>query len=133
MLFNLLGFSTSNTLGAPSLDAKKQIVLIAGRASHGYGSHEHYAGCQLLADLIEKAYPQVQCEVIKDGWPKDDSVLKSADAIVIYADGGGGHPAMPHLDKLKQHIERGVGFVCLHYAVEVPKGPAGDQFKDWLG
>ncbi len=60
-------------------------------------------------------------------------MFSDADAIVIYADGGGGHPAMPHLDKLKKQIDRGVGFVCLHYAVEVPKGDAGDRFKDWLG
>ncbi|NIP84606.1 MAG: hypothetical protein GTO03_03250, partial [Planctomycetales bacterium] len=27
----------------------KKIVFIAGRKSHGYGSHEHNAGCLLLA------------------------------------------------------------------------------------
>lgn len=133
-IFALLLFATvSHAEFAPSLEAKKQIVFIAGRASHGYGSHEHYAGCRLLADLIEKAYPDVQCQVIKDGWPKDDSLLDTADTICIYADGGGGHPAMSHLESLKKQIDRGVGFVCLHYAVEVPKGPPGDLFKDWLG
>lgn len=133
LLFGGVCLATERTLEASSPADKKQIVLIAGRASHGYGSHEHYAGCKLLADLIEKAYPDVKCQVVKDGWPKDEGMLDTADAIVIYADGGGGHPAMPHLEKLKKQIDRGVGFVCLHYAVEVPKGDAGDRFKDWLG
>jgi hypothetical protein len=30
-------------------------------------------------------------------------------------------------------MDRGVGLVCLHFAVEVPKGPSGDAFLDWLG
>ncbi len=43
---------------------------------------------------------------------EDDSVFSDADAIVIYADGGGGHPAMPHLDKLKK-ANRPRGWLCL--------------------
>ncbi len=114
-------------------DEKKTIVLIAGRPSHDYGSHEHYAGSKILAEVIEKTNPDVQCKVIRNGWPEDDSILDSADAIVIYADGGGGHPALPHLDKLRKEIERGVGFVCLHYAVEVPNDRGGEEFREWLG
>ena len=30
-------------------------------------------------------------------------------------------------------MDKGVGLVCLHYAVEVPKGEPGDKFLDWLG
>ncbi len=30
-------------------------------------------------------------------------------------------------------MARGVGLVCLHYAVEVPKGVPGDHFLDWIG
>ena len=30
-------------------------------------------------------------------------------------------------------MAKGVGLVCLHWAVEVPKGPGGDDFKKWLG
>lgn len=38
-------------LGAASLGAadKKNVLLIAGRPSHGPGEHEHNAGIQLLA------------------------------------------------------------------------------------
>ncbi len=55
----------------------------------------------------------VKCEVIAGGWPEDDKVLDGADAVVMYADGGGGHPALGHLDVLGKHIARGVGFSCL--------------------
>ncbi len=51
--------------------AKKKIVFIAGRPSHGYGSHEHYAGCRILASAIEQALPGYEVEVIKNGWPKE--------------------------------------------------------------
>ena len=40
----------------PMEDVKK-IVLIAGRPSHGYGSHEHNAGRLLLARLINENVP----------------------------------------------------------------------------
>jgi putative membrane-bound dehydrogenase-like protein len=112
---------------------KKHVVFVAGRASHGHGAHDHFAGCKLLAEVVEKSDSNVKCTVVRDGWPKDDSVLDKADAIVIYADGGGGHPALPHLDRVKPQIDRGAGFVCLHYAVEVPKETAGPQFVKWLG
>ncbi len=114
-------------------DSAKKIVFIAGGPSHDYGSHEHYAGCRLLADTIQKSLPQVKCEIVRNGWPADDSILNDADAIVIYADGGGGHPANNHLDKLEPLMKKGVGFVCIHYGVEVPKGDAGNKFLEWLG
>ncbi len=111
----------------------KKIVFIAGNPSHGYGSHEHYAGCRKLAQTIQSRGLNVECEVVANGWPKDESVLNDADAIVIYSDGGGGHPALAHLDKLNSLMEEKVGLVCLHYAVEVPKDRGGKEFLQWLG
>lgn len=111
----------------------KRIVFIAGGPSHDYGSHEHYAGCRLLADTIHQAAPHIRCEIVKNGWPADESVFEGADAIVIYADGGGGHPANSHLERMSQLMAAKVGLVCLHYGVEVPKGEIGDRFLEWLG
>ncbi len=121
---------TNNT---PTNNAAKRIVFIAGKLSHDYGSHEHYAGSRLLADVIQKNDQNIKCEVIRDGWPADASVLDNADAIVIYSDGGKGHPSLPHLENLKKHMDRGVGFVCIHYAVEVPTDKGGPEFLKWLG
>lgn len=111
----------------------KKIVFLAGNPSHGYGAHEHLAGCRILAEAIGRVAPQVTCEVYPGGWPDDESVLDDAAAIVMYSDGGQGHPALKHLEALEKHIQRGVGFVCLHYAVEVPKERGGPEFLNWLG
>lgn len=115
------------------LPAKKKVVLIAGKKSHGYGSHEHKAGCMLLAKALEESGLPIETKVVTEGWPKDDSILDDADSIVIYADGGGRHPFNKHLDRLQQLSKRGTGIVCLHYGVEVPKGPSGNAFLDWTG
>src|SRR5690606_27756285 len=34
---------------------------------------------------------------------------------------------------MDQLAQRGVGIVCIHYAVEVPKGPSGEKFLNWIG
>ena len=121
------------SLSLTSVAQDRRIVFLAGRPSHGYGSHEHLAGSRIIADAIQKASPNIKCEVYAGGWPEDEKVLDGADAIVMYADGGGGHPALAHLEVLGKHMARGAGFACLHYAVEVPKDKGGPEFLKWLG
>ena len=75
-----------------SLASRKKIVFIAGPQSHGYAEHEHYAGCLLLAKCLKEGLPNVETVVCKNGWPRDAQVLDDADAIVVYANGEGGHP-----------------------------------------
>ncbi len=129
----LLSVSTFSADSKAADNATKRIVFIAGKPSHNYGAHEHFAGSRILADVIQKTDPNAKCEVIRNGWPQDDSVLDTADAIVIYSDGGGGHPSLPHLEKLQKQMDRGAGFVCIHYAVEVPTDRGGPEFLKWLG
>lgn len=117
--------------GAADSDSR-QILMIAGGPSHGYGAHEHYAGLKLLQQSIHASTDSAQVTVVR-GWPEDASLIEAADSIVIYADGGGRHPALPHRDLLRRKLADGCGFVCLHYAVEVPKGEAGDDWLDFLG
>lgn len=131
-LLFLLSITLSQVVNADDTK-KKRVVFLAGKPSHGYGSHEHLAGSRILAEAINQSHPQVQCEVIPGGWPTDESVLEGADTIVMYCDGGKRHPSLAHLDTLQKHMDNGVGFVCLHYGVEVPKEAAGEQFLDWLG
>ena len=59
--------------------------------------------------------------------------LADAATIVIYADGGGGHPMLPHLDEIEKLMQKGVGLACIHYAVEVPTGKPGDRLQSWIG
>lgn len=114
------------------MSAKSRIVMVAGSASHGSGSHEHPAGCSLLADLLNKHVDGVESLVYR-GWPENSSAFENAAAIVIYSDGGGGHIIIPHLDQVAELMKQGVGLVIMHYAVEVPKGKPGDCFLEWIG
>ncbi|MBI86165.1 MAG: dehydrogenase, partial [Planctomycetaceae bacterium] len=118
---------------ATGRDRKKKVVFVAGTRSHGYGSHEHYAGCVLLAKSLQQGMPDFEVEVVKDGWPEDADVFEGADAIVMYADGGERHPVIPHLATMDKMTARGVGVVCIHYGVEVPRGEPGDHFLKWIG
>ncbi len=100
-------------------DTKRNVLLIAGKPSHGPGQHEHNAGVQLFAKCLnENASTLVDVKFVLNGeWP-DDATIEKADTIVIYSDGGARHPAIPHLEQLDAKMKRGCGFVCLHYAVE---------------
>ena len=111
-----------------------KVVLVAGRPSHGPGEHEFNAGCKLLAKCLSQV-PGIEPVVVTGGWPEDESVFDGARTLVFFMDGGGGHPMIQedHLDKLQKLMDKGVGLVCLHYAVEVPKGKPGDKFLDWIG
>lgn len=123
----------SATLTAPAW-ADKTVVLIAGVPSHGTGEHEFRSGCLLLAQCLN-GIPGWHALVASNGWPANPDILKTADAVVMYADGGDGHPAVPAerrklLDSLAAH---GVGIGAMHYAVEVPAGPPGLAMVRWTG
>lgn len=110
----------------------RNVVFLAGRPSHGYASHEHKAGCLLLQKALDESGCNVHTEVV-DLWPSDPQILAQADVIVSFADGGGGHPFLRHMGEIESLMQRGVGLVCLHYAVEVPTGVPGTNFLRWLG
>jgi type 1 glutamine amidotransferase len=115
------------------LEDRKKIVLVAGGPSHGYGAHEHKAGCLLLADRLNENVPQVLATVYTNGWPKDPTALDNVDALAIFCDGGGGHVAVRHLDQVNELAKEGTGIAMLHYAVEMPKGKPGDCMLNWIG
>ncbi len=134
MLSMCLGLATANVVAAEKADGTgKKIVFVAGKPSHGFASHEHNAGCKLLAEWLKKGVDGVETVVVTGGWPEDFSVFDDADAVVQFSDGGGGNPMLPHLDDIQKLIDRGVGFACIHYAVEVPKDVAGDRLRSWIG
>ena len=119
--------------GSQAAGGKKKIVLIAGKPSHGYAAHEHYPGCVLLAKWLQEGVAGVETVVYQNGWPADEKALEGAAAVVLFSDGGAGNPVIPHLEEVKKLVQKGVGLAILHYAVEVPMGPPGDCFKDWIG
>lgn len=140
-----------------SFAADKKIIFIAGPPSHGPGQHEHRAGCLLLQSCLDglpgmsrrayqsprgaETFPQpdhalrITSVVYSNGWPADASELDGAAAIVIYSDGGGGHPFLKE-DRLKTLgplMDKGVGLVAIHYAVEPTIEKGEKEFLDWIG
>ncbi len=112
-----------------------KIVLIARKPSHGPGEHEFNAGTIILSDSLKKV-KGMEPVMVRGGWPDDESVFEGAKAVVFYMDGGIGHPMIQTKERMalmKRLMDKGVGLVCLHYAVEFPKGEVGDQILDWLG
>src|SRR6516225_5751321 len=78
----------------PPADFKgKRILIVAGRQSHGPGEHEFFAGSAILMNLL-KQNEEVFPIMARDGWPKNEKLFDTADCIVMYMDGGGGHPAI---------------------------------------
>ncbi len=112
---------------------QKKIVFLAGKPSHDYGSHEHYAGSVLLAKNLEASMKDFDTEVFRYDWPADEAAFNDVAAVVMYCDGGGGHPVMAHLKQIDALADKGVGIVCIHYGVEIPKGESGDLFLKWIG
>ncbi len=133
LLTALFAFSL---LGSAFSADKKSIVMIAGKPSHGPGQHEHNAGIQLLKKCLEQGVAdQVDIKYHLNGeWPSQEE-LSAADTVVIYSDGGGGHPALQgdHLAQLDKEMKRGCGFLTLHYAVEPTIEKGGKEFIDWMG
>lgn len=118
----------------PAFAAEKKVVFIAGKPSHRSGEHEHRAGCLLLQSCLTNV-PGVTSVVYSNGWPTDPKAFDGAATVVIYSDGGGGHPLLQE-DRLKTFgdlMEKGVGLVLLHYAVEPIKEKGQKEFLDWIG
>ncbi len=111
----------------------KKVVLVAGSKSHGPGEHEFFAGCAILMNLLKQT-PGVWPVMARDGWPKDEKVFDGAASLVFYMDGRNGHPVVQkdRLKQLQKLIDRGVGWVNLHYAVDyLPQH--GDTVVGWMG
>jgi type 1 glutamine amidotransferase len=123
-------------LGTLSAADKKLIVMIAGKPSHGPAQHEHNAGIQLLRKCLEQGGAgQMEIKHHLNGeWPSQEE-LSQAATVVIYSDGGGGHPALQgdRLQQLDKEMKRGCGFLTLHYAVEPTIEKGNKEFINWMG
>lgn len=123
----------------PPADFKgKRVLIVAGSRSHGAGDHEFFAGSAILMNLLKQT-DGVFPIMARDGWPKNAKLFDTADCVVMYMDGGGGHPAIKpdRMKIIQKQIDRGCGWVNLHYAVEYPV-KSGDRdiagpVKGWLG
>lgn len=111
----------------------KVVLLVAGRKSHGPAEHEFFAGTAILKDLLRQT-PGVWPVMARDGWPKNEALFDRADSIVFYMDGRQGHPVVQgdRMDRLQKLMDKGVGWVNLHYAVDyLPQH--GRRVLGWMG
>jgi hypothetical protein len=122
------------TVPAWAAPTKKKLVLLAGSPSHGPGEHEFNAGVKLLEKCLSKV-DGLETSFHSGGWPKDEKAFDGADGILCYADGGGRHPLVlgNHLEVIGNLMKKGVGLMCAHYGVEVPKDLGGKEFQEWIG
>ena len=107
------------------------IVFFYGGRSHGSGSHEFRAGSMLLAKCLnEQSAVKVRCTTIA-GWPEDESILDTADAIVFYNDAtrivGNGW------EKIDALAKKGTGLMFMHYAVHPNEKNGEKYFLPWMG
>jgi hypothetical protein len=79
--------------------------------------------------------PDIESVVYSNGWPTVGNAFDQVDAIVLYMDGGAGHPALAdhRLQKLGALMQKGVGLACLHYAVEPTIQKGEKEFLEWIG
>lgn len=135
LLLCLAAVAGATQTPAVAADGPAKVVLIAGRPSHGPGEHEFNAGTKLMVECL-KTVPGIEPVFVAGGWPADESVFEGAKSVVFFMDGGGNHPMIKpkaHMATVQKLMDKGVGLVCLHYAVEFPKGEVGDKVLDWLG
>ena len=117
----------------------KHIVFLAGTKSPGPGDHEYEQACRLLARTLRAHDKSLKTTVVPYGWPDDPKLLDTADTIVVYSDGSD-HNRLDHpllhpgrMDVIQKQMQRGCGFVTLHYATFAPLGDDGDRYLDWVG
>jgi hypothetical protein len=111
----------------------RRLTLVAGRPSHASGEHEFLAGMQLLAGCLAGA-PGLDVRVVADGDLGDD-VLADTDAVVLFADGGGGHPYLEddRLVALAARVQDGLALGLMHFAVEIPADRGARELTEWIG
>lgn len=110
-----------------------KVILLASGPSSKPMAHEYFAGCTLLMNWL-KQQPGVWPVMARD-WPRNESVLKGARAILYYGDGGGKQPFLEpqRWAAFGRLMDSGVGLVLLHQAMDCPAGPEGEKLKGWLG
>src|SRR3954470_20108356 len=117
---------------APSPKLAK-IVLVAGTPSHPPGAHEHLATQAVLKGLLDQN-PGVHVTIVRDSWPKNPKIFDGARTIVWYTDGAKNHPLLQpdKLQVIQSYIDKGTGFVALHYALNMTK-ELGEKLLPWVG
>lgn len=127
-----LGLAWSDDCWAES---RRRVVLVAGEVTKvdTVGHHDYSGGIKGLDFLLRQN--NVECTLVENGWPNDESVFRDANSVVFYTDGGGKQAffATPErLAQMQRLVESKVGLVMIHQAVDVPE-EFGSKGIAWLG
>jgi len=114
---------------APDAEARKQIVFVHGKASHGYGGHAYGPAFRMLARILNENVPDVKAVVIQDD--KDLAPLDTADAIMLGSDGG--HLVKQLGDRLEPLMKKGAGLGAIHYTLDPADPKAVKRLIRWIG
>ncbi len=141
----LLGTLSCLPATARAADGPRKIVIIAGEKSHGPEGnriHDYPWTARLLKASLEASNVKdaVRVTYVRDGWPKDPSVLADADSILVVSDGRDGdkYSEAPHLEspervaEVQKLIDGGCGLCVLHFSTFAPDRYA-PQVLDWVG
>ena len=109
-------------------DVKKIVFIAADEGHGGKGNHEFKAGAIFMARTLNATYQDVHAVVHKNTkWPKD---VSHADCIIVLLN----HGAKAATDaSIQAVVDKGAGFMAIHYGVEVNKGPQGEKYLKWIG
>ncbi len=121
------------------------IAFIAGPKSHGpegNGQHDYPWDARAAAAMLLRSNVgrQVQPLVFTDGWPSDDTVLDTVDAIVLFCDGRDGEHFVEalHLEspqrvaRVEQLMSRGCGLSIIHFGSFTAEADA-ERVLRWCG
>ncbi|MCM8527003.1 MAG: ThuA domain-containing protein [Lentisphaeraceae bacterium] len=135
----------SLSISASAEMVRKQIVLIAGKKSHGpegNGIHDYGWNVRLIKTMLENSNvkDQVDVSIFFNGWPENAPVLSKADTIMIISDGRDGdkfenslHLQSPEIiNFVEQQTKRGCGLVTFHFSTFAPDANA-DLILEWNG
>ncbi len=117
----------------------KNILFIAGKDSHNKDSHRHTDGLKLFKNCLDNSTNpggiKTTC-ISEDELYQNPDILDTTDTIVIYSDGWKKHQLANKdvFGKFEQLMKKGVGLVCIHFAIAPPKEKYIESaFLGWLG
>ena len=132
LLATLVATAGSAPQESHAADGKKKVVFVAGRPSHGYASHEHYAGCMLLARLWRPAFPVSIASWCGTDIPKtprcSTAAMRSSSLPTAAAASGDAAPGRNRRAGGERRRDR---LPALRRGSA--QGEAGDKFLKWIG
>ncbi|MCM8530900.1 MAG: ThuA domain-containing protein [Lentisphaeraceae bacterium] len=109
-----------------------KVMIISGKDSHGPHAHNWTLGAELLAKEINQSGLAIEAATYHM-WPNDPEAFNGVSSIIILCDGAKRHILLSRLEKFDKLMDRGIGLVNVHFAVEIPKGKPGNYMLKWMG